>query len=219
MGAKILGRDAGLGMFDSLIIEFDKALRTLFSKAATVRTVPGAELPEMVLSAAEKTHAGALMRVNHAGEVCAQALYQGQAVVCRNPDIRKALDHAADEETEHLAWTEQRINELGARKSWLNPVWYVGAFSFGVLAGKIGDGWNLGFVAETERQVEAHLDRHLHALPGGDAKSRAIVRQMKADEIAHAEMAVDLGARELPVPVKVVMRVAAKIMTSAAYCL
>lgn len=204
-------------MFDELIVAFDKALRTLFVKAPTVRPVPGAELPETELSAGEKTHAGALMRINHVGEICAQALYQGQAAVCRDPDIRKALDHAADEETEHLAWTEQRIDELGARKSWLNPVWYVGAFSFGVLAGKLGDGWSLGFLAETERQVEAHLDGHMHALPGGDAKSQAIVWQMKVDEAAHAEMAVDLGGRELPFPVKAAMRMAAKVMTTTAY--
>ncbi len=207
----------GFGMFDGLIIEFDKGLRTLFAKAATVRAVPGADLPETELSAAEKAHAGALMRINHVGEICAQALYQGQALVCRDPDIRNALDRAANEETEHLAWTEQRIDELGARKSWLNPVWYVGAFSFGVLAGKLGDGWNLGFVAETERQVEAHLDGHLYALPDGDVKSQAIVRQMKADEVAHAEMAVSLGGRELPLPVKAAMRIAAKVMTATAY--
>ena len=204
-------------MFDSLIIEFDKALRTLFSKAATVRLAPGADLPEAELSVAEKTHAGALMRINHVGEICAQALYQGQAAVCRDADICKALQRAADEETEHLAWTEQRIDALGTRKSWLNPVWYVGAFSFGVAAGKLGNGWNLGFLAETERQVEAHLDGHLLALPVEDVKSQAVVRQMKADEAAHAEMAVKLGARELPLPVKIVMRMAAKVMTTAAY--
>lgn len=204
-------------MFDGLIVEFDKALRTLFSKASTVRVVPGAELPEAELSAAEKARAGALMRVNHVGEICAQALYQGQAAVCRDEDICKALKRAAEEETEHLAWTEQRIDALGARKSWLNPVWYVGAFSFGVAAGKLGDGWNLGFLAETERQVEAHLDGHLQVLPVTDVKSQAVVRQMKTDEAAHAEMAVKMGARELPLPVKIAMRMAAKVMTTAAY--
>jgi len=206
-----------VGMFDDLIVEFDKVLRTLFCRAATVRAVPGSELPEAELSPAEKSHAGALMRVNHVGEICAQALYQGQAAVCKDPEIRKALEHAAHEETEHLAWTERRIDELGARKSWLNPVWYVGALSFGVVAGKLGDGWNLGFLAETERQVEAHLDGHLYALPEQDARSQAIVRQMKADEVAHAEMAVGLGARDLPFPAKAAMRVAATVMTKTAY--
>ena len=204
-------------MFDSLIIEFDKALRTVFCKAATMRTMPGSDLPEADLSDAEKAQAGALMRINHVGEICAQALYQGQAAVCKDADVRKALVDAAAEETEHLAWTERRIDELGSRKSWLNPVWYVGAFSFGVIAGKLGDGWNLGFLAETERQVEAHLDGHLHTLPRADAKSQAVVRQMKADEIAHAEMAVRLGAKELPSAVKVGMRMAARVMTTAAY--
>ena len=204
-------------MLDDVIVEFDKALRVLFTKAPTVRAVPGAELPESELSDSEKSHAGALMRINHVGEVCAQALYQGQAVFCRDPSIRKALGHAAQEETEHLAWTEQRIDELGARKSWLNPVWYAGSFALGVLAGKLGDGWSLGFVAETERQVEAHLDGHLHKLPVADVRSQAIVQQMKVDEIAHAEMAVDLGAKELPSPVRGAMRMAAKVMTTTAY--
>ena len=204
-------------MFDSMISEFDKALRVLFCKAPTLRPVPGQELPESNMSAAEKAHVCALMRVNHVGEICAQALYQGQALVCGEPDVRKALNHAADEEIEHLAWTERRIAELGGRKSWLNPVWYVGALSFGVVAGKLGDGWNLGFLAETERQVESHLDGHLSMLPEGDIKSQAIIRQMKIDEVAHAEMAERLGARELPKSVKVGMRLAAKVMTSTAY--
>jgi len=212
-----ISQEARFAVFDSLIIEFDKALRTVFCKAATMRTMPGSDLPEADLSDAEKEQAGALMRINHVGEICAQALYQGQAAVCKDADVRKALVDAAAEETEHLAWTERRIDELGSRKSWLNPVWYVGAFSFGVVAGKLGDGWNLGFLAETERQVEAHLDGHLHALPRADVKSRAVVQQMKADEIVHAEMAVRLGAKELPSAVKGVMRMAAKVMTTAAY--
>lgn len=204
-------------MVDDLIIGFDKALRTLFVKAVSPRGVPGSNLPEPEMSPAEKSHAAALMRVNHVGEICAQALYQGQAMVCRDDGVRASLNHAADEETEHLAWTEQRIAELGGRKSLLNPVWYVGALSFGVLAGKFGDGWNLGFLAETERQVEAHLEGHLGLLSDDDGKSRAIVAQMKADEAAHAEMAVGLGARELPPPVKAAMRLAAKVMTTVAY--
>ena len=204
-------------MVDDLIIGFDKALRTLFVNALSPRGVPGSSLPEPEMSEADKAHVAALMRVNHVGEICAQALYQGQAMVCRDDGVRASLNHAADEETEHLAWTEQRIAELGGRKSYLNPVWYAGALSFGVLAGKFGDGWNLGFLAETERQVEAHLDGHLGLLPDEDGKSRAIVAQMKADEAAHAEMAVGLGARELPPPVKAAMRLAAKVMTTVAY--
>ncbi len=204
-------------MFDSLILEFDKVLRTLFVAAPTVREVPGRGLPESELSETERAHAGALMRINHVGEICAQALYQGQALACRDPLIRHELETSAAEETEHLAWTERRLNELAARKSVLNPLWYAGAFSFGVLAGKLGDDWSLGFLAETERQVEAHLDHHLTELPATDMRSRAIVGQMKTDEIAHAEKAVKLGARELPLPVKGAMRVAAGVMTRVAY--
>lgn len=204
-------------MVDDLIIGFDKALRTLFAKAGSPRGVPGGDLPETEMSSEEKARVAALMRVNHVGEICAQALYQGQAMVCSDEAIRASLNHAADEEMEHLAWTEQRIAELGGRKSYLNPVWYAGALSLGVIAGKFGDGWNLGFLAETERQVEAHLDGHLGLLPKEDGKSRAIVSQMKFDEVAHAEMAVRLGAKELPVPVKETMRLAAKVMTTVAY--
>lgn len=204
-------------MLDKTIIEFDKVLRTLFTKAVTRREVPGRRLPEPELSPEERGHAGALMRVNHVGEICAQALYQGQAATCGDPQVRKALDRAADEETEHLAWTEQRIEELGARKSWLNPFWYGGALTFGLVAGKLGEGWSLGFLAETERQVEAHLDGHLTTLPQSDVRSRAIVAQMRDDEIAHADMAVRLGARALPLPMKAAMRLAAKVMTATAY--
>ncbi len=157
------------------------------------------------------------MRVNHCGEVCAQALYQGQAVVSRNPRLREALRDAAAQEVEHLAWTEARIRELGGRKSLFNPVWYGGALSLGLLAGAIGDRWNLGFLAETERQVEAHLDKHLAVLPEGDARSRAIVAQMRLDEIEHAETAVSLGAAELPNVVRLAMKLAAGVMTRAAY--
>lgn len=159
------------------------------------------------------------MRVNHVGEVCAQALYQGQALSSRNVGVRQALEKAANEETDHLAWTEQRISELGARKSLLNPLWYFGALSMGVMAGKLGDAWNLGFLAETERQVEAHLDRHLETLPAHDMKSRAIVAQMRLDEISHAETAMALGARELPPPAKLAMKLVARLMTRTAYYL
>jgi ubiquinone biosynthesis monooxygenase Coq7 len=206
-------------MIDPLIIGFDKALRTVFAPAATTRDVPGLGLGEAVLSARDKKHAGALMRVNHVGEVCAQALYQGQALTCRNAGIQQALQKAAAEETEHLAWTERRINELGSRKSVLNPLWYAGALALGAFAGKLGDAWNLGFLAETELQVEAHLDHHLSELPQEDAKSLAVVQQMKIDEVAHAQTAVSLGARELPVVVKGAMRLAAGLMTRTAYYL
>ncbi len=204
-------------MIDTLIIGVDKALRTLFVGAPTSRPVPGQGLAEAVLSQEERHHAGALMRVNHVGEVCAQALYQGQAMTCSNLRIREALEKAAEEETEHLAWTERRMKELGAGKSALNPVWYLGALSMGVIAGKLGDGWNLGFLAETERQVEAHLASHLDKLPALDVRSRAVVEQMKIDEKGHADCAVALGAREMPAPVKLVMRLAAGVMTRTAY--
>ena len=157
------------------------------------------------------------MRVNHCGEICAQALYQGQALTSRDAAIREALRGAADEETEHLAWTEQRIAELGGRKSFLNPLWYLGSLTLGLAAGALGDKWNLGFLAETERQVEAHLDGHLQALPEGDGRSRAIVDQMRLDEIQHAETAVRYGAAELPVPAKAIMKTMAKVMTGIAY--
>lgn len=204
---------------DRLILGFDKALRTVFSVAPTLREPPGRDLPEAVLSADEKALAGALMRVNHAGEVCAQALYQGQALSCRDSRIRHSLEKAAGEETDHLAWTERRIGELGSHKSLLNPLWYCGSLSMGVLAGKLGDGWNLGFLAETERQVEAHLDRHLERLPLHDLKSRAILQQMRRDEISHAETAVALGAHDLPFPIKTAMQLVSGVMTRTAYYL
>lgn len=207
----------GRAMFDPLILNFDKALRTLFVAAPTTRRVPGLGNVEQPLSAEERIHAGALMRINHVGEVCAQALYQGQALTCRDPKLRRTLERAANEETEHLAWTERRIKELGGRKSVLNPLWYVGALSLGAIAGKLGDAWSLGFLAETERQVEAHLEHHLGELPKQDGKSRAIVEQMKIDEVTHAETAIRLGGRDIPLPVKAFMRLAAGVMTRTAY--
>ena len=171
------------------------------------------------LTDVDRVHAAALMRVNHVGEVCAQALYRGQALACRDPQVREVLGEAAREEVDHLAWTAHRINELGSRTSLLNPFWYIGAFSLGALAGSLGDRWSLGFLAETERQVGEHLDHHLSELPAQDESSNAIVRQMKADEMRHADTAVGLGARELPVPVKLAMRMAAGAMTRAAYYL
>ncbi len=169
------------------------------------------------MSAEQKSHVIGLMRVNHSGEICAQALYQGQALTSRDPFIRQALKGAADEETEHLAWTERRIYALGGRKSLLNPLCYLGSLSLGLAAGALGDKWNLGFLAETERQVEAHLDSHLLSLPKEDERSRAIVDQMRLDEIQHAETAIQYGAAELPAPIKLVMKVAAKAMTKATY--
>lgn len=202
---------------DPLIIEFDRALRTVFGPALSARPVPGAGLPEADLTEAEKRHAAALMRVNHCGEICAQALYQGQALTSRDPAVTETLRQAAREETEHLAWTEKRIGELGGRRSLLNPLWYAGSLAMGVAAGKLGDRWNLGFLAETERQVEAHLTDHLKRLPAQDCKSREILDQMRADEMGHAETAVRLGASELPGPVRLAMKLASRVMTRTAY--
>ena len=202
---------------DQAIIEFDHALRTVFASARSQRPSPALGLEESTMSDDEKLHACGLMRVNHCGEICAQALYQGQALTSADPAVRDALRGAADEETEHLAWTEQRITELGGRKSLLNPLLYLGSLSLGLLAGRLGDRWSLGFLAETERQVEAHLDSHLVSLPEQDLRSRQIVDQMRLDEIQHAETAVHLGAAELPVAAKFAMKMAAKLMTTTVY--
>lgn len=204
-------------MLDQAIIEFDKALRTVFAPAPTVRARPGEQLAEAEMTPEQRRHAAALMRVNHVGEVCAQALYQGQALTSRDPATREALVQAAWEETEHLNWTEKRIEELGGRKSLLNPLWYAGSLALGVIAGKCGDKWNLGFLAETERQVGAHLEDHLRRLPEQDARSRAVVAQMASDEAEHASTAVRLGGSELPAPVKTAMKLSSKVMTSTAY--
>ena len=202
---------------DRLIIGFDRALRTLCGPAVSLRPVPGGNLPNPQLSAAEKRHAAALMRVNHSGEVCAQALYQGQALTARDVAARTTLEHAAAEETEHLAWTAQRIDELGGQVSVLNPLFYAGSFAIGALSGLLGDKWNMGFLAETERQVEGHLDGHLEQLPVQDEKSRAIVAQMKEDEARHAQTARAHGAAELPEPVKQAMRISSRLMTVSTY--
>ncbi|MBS1190696.1 MAG: ubiquinone biosynthesis protein [Rhodocyclaceae bacterium] len=159
------------------------------------------------------------MRVNHCGEICAQALYQGQALASRHASVGDALREAADEEVEHLAWTERRLEELGGRKSLLNPLWYAGALSMGILAGRLGDKWSLGFLAETERQVEAHLDGHLSKIPARDQRSWEMLEQMKVDEAKHARTAVRLGAAELPAPAKAAMKLAARVMTRTAYYL
>ncbi len=202
---------------DEIIATVDNALRTVFAAAHTVRDLPGRDLPEGSLTQAEARRAAALMRVNHVGEVCAQALYQGQALTARNPEAKQTLAQAAQEEVEHLAWCEARMAALGGRKSLLNPLWYAGSLAMGVTAGLLGDRWNLGFLAETERQVGAHLESHLGQLPAEDTKSRAVVEQMKDDEARHAEMAVEFGAVNLPAPVQGVMRMMAKMMTSTAY--
>ena len=202
---------------DKFIIGFDNALRTLLTPAQTLRPVPGTGLPEVELTDAEKNETTALMRINHVGEICAQALYQGQALTARDAEVQQALTQAAREETEHLAWTERRIAELGGRKSLLNPLWYGGSFAIGAIAGMLGDKWNLGFLAETERQVEVHLAGHLQRLPQHDGKSRAIVAQMQVDEAGHATTAMSYGGAELPTPVKLAMQLGSKVMTRTAY--
>ena len=202
---------------DTLILEFDKVLRTLFVKAHSRRPIPGEGLAEPVLSEDERKLSGALMRVNHAGEVCAQALYQGQAMTCRSPVIRSKLESAAAEEAEHLAWTALRLEQLGVRKSLLNPVWYFGAWSIGAVVGALGDQPSLGFLMETEQQVEGHLSGHLKKLPVSDIKSAAIVAQMRLDERSHAETANALGAHALPWAVSKGMYLASRVMTQVAH--
>ncbi|MCA1924905.1 MAG: 2-polyprenyl-3-methyl-6-methoxy-1,4-benzoquinone monooxygenase [Thiobacillus sp.] len=205
-----------MNTLDRLIATFDLGLRTVFATPHASRPYPAAATPDAGMGEADKSRAAALMRVNHVGEICAQALYAGQAFTTRNEKVRAELERAAREETDHLAWCEQRITELGGRKSLLNPLWFGGAFSMGVVAGLMGDKWNLGFLAETERQVEAHLDGHLQKLPEADARSRAVVEQMKTDEARHAQTAIDHGAAPLPAPVKLAMRVAADVMRQTA---
>jgi len=202
---------------DGLIIEFDKGLRTLLAKAPTARPYPDAEVADAPMDETEKKHAAALMRINHTGEICAQALYQGQALTARDPVVQEKLKQAAWEETEHLAWTSKRVEELGSHLSLLNPVWYSGSLALGAAAGLLGDKWNLGFLAETERQVGAHLQSHLDSLPAQDAKSRAVVKQMYVDEVSHSDMAIDLGGAELPLPVKLAMRGMSVVMTRTVY--
>jgi len=203
---------------DQVLISLDNALRTLSGANHASRPVPRSAGPaQSDLTAQDKRDAGALMRVNHVGEVCAQALYQAQALTARSPGLRRQMLDAAREETDHLAWTQQRLNQLGARVSVLNPLWYAGAFGIGMLAGRLGDARSLGFVVETERQVEQHLAGHLERLPVADVESRAIVAQMKDDEARHADAAVAAGAVSLPAPVRWAMRAAARVMTGAAH--
>ena len=203
---------------DRLLIRIDHALTTTLADGAHAdRANPGREVPDLVLDDAARRHAAGLMRINHTGEVCAQALYVGQAVVARDPATRRDLERAAQEETDHLAWCGERLEELDSRPSLLNPLWYAGSYAIGVAAGLAGDGWNLGFVVETERQVEAHLDEHLETLPPGDERSRAILRTMKEDEARHADHAEAAGARKLPFPVPRMMALTSAIMKAVAY--
>lgn len=204
-------------MMDAFLNTADTALRTLFAAPHASRPCPTLPNLDTDLTPAEKAHAGALMRVNHVGEVCAQALYSAQAFTTKNPALRASFEAASTEETDHLAWTRQRLDELGSRPSLLNPLWYAGAFGLGLLAGRLGDRVSLGFVVETEKQVEAHLQGHMDRLPDHDHASRAIVAQMKGDEAAHARQAQAAGAMFLPAPVKSLMKAAAKVMTTVAY--
>ena len=204
--------------FDSLLTTADRALRTIFAHHHASRNNPASGIAEAPLSDAEKREASALMRVNHVGEVCAQALYTAQALATKDDSLRKHLQAACEEETDHLAWTEERLKQLGGRTSLLNPLWYAGAFGIGFVAANLGgDAMSLGFVVETEKQVEAHLQSHMQRLPENDHASRAIVAQMKADEMRHAQEAQAAGAAELPAPFKVLMRVAAGVMTAVAH--
>ena len=205
---------------DALIHATDSALRTLFAKPRAARAcpLPPADSATRALSHAEKALSAALMRVNHVGEICAQALYTGQSLASSNPALKLQLEAACREETDHLAWTSERLEQLGSHPSLLNPLWYAGAFAIGFGAGKLGgDKLSLGFVVETERQVEAHLAGHMDQLPAHDLASRAIVAQMKADEVAHARLAERAGAVVLPEPVQQAMRLAAKVMTTVAH--
>lgn len=195
----------------------DGALRTLFAKPRASRTCPTVPAQPTSLSVQDKALSGALMRVNHVGEVCAQALYAAQALGTRDAALRAHFLKASREEGDHLAWTKTRLDELGARPSLLNPLWYAGAFGLGFVASRLGDRLSLGFVVETERQVEAHLASHLERLPEGDHESRAIVAQMKDDEAQHARAAEEAGAMQLPAPVKALMQSAAKVMTTTAH--
>ena len=210
-------QNRALTPLDRLLADAQNALETLSGAQRAQRPNPGAPEPDVVLEEPERRHAAGLMRINHVGEVCAQALYVGQASVARDPATRAQLLEAAQEEADHLAWCADRLRELDSRPSLLNPVWYAGSYALGVLAGLRGDGWNLGFVVETERQVEAHLDEHLRTLPPADGRSRAILATMKDDEARHADHAQSAGARTLPPPVPGLMAAASRVMKAIAY--
>jgi len=203
---------------DHLILEFDTALRSVAGGANAQRPTPGSDLGgNSGLDSSERKHAAGLMRVNHVGEVCAQALYQAQKLVARNPEIQEMLNHSGQEEMDHLAWCETRLHELGSHTSYLNPLWYAGSFAIGLAAGLAGDKWSLGFVAETEKQVENHLESHLETLPKEDLRSRAIVDQMRLDEITHGQAAKNAGGANLPEPLQKIMQAMSKVMTTTAY--
>ena len=203
---------------DRLLMNFDQALRTLFGRPLTTeRPNPAAACEQSELPESQRDHVARLMRINHTGEVCAQALYQGQALTARREAVRRSMERSAAEENDHLDWCEQRVEELGGRLSLLNPLWYAGSFALGASAGLAGDRWSLGFVAETEKQVEGHLDGHLRQVPESDCRTRAILQQMKADEIEHGQKAKAHGAAELPRPVKWAMRGMSKVMTTLVY--
>ncbi len=205
---------------DRFIIGIDQALRTLFGRPqVTERKDPADGFPEAELSDHERDVTARLMRINHTGEVCAQALYQGQALTAKLPEVRQSMERAAQEENDHLDWCESRLKALDDRKSLLNPFWYAGSFLIGAAAGLAGDKWSLGFVAETERQVEDHLERHLERLPSQDQKSRAVLEQMKEDEIHHATVALEAGGAALPGPLKLAMKLTSKLMTKSVYYL
>jgi ubiquinone biosynthesis monooxygenase Coq7 len=206
-----------MNLIDRLITEFDQGLRTVLAEAQSVRPYPDQGKVEIEMTSAEKRHAAALMRINHTGEVCAQALYNGQALTARNPATEEALRQASQEETEHLAWCEKRIKELGSHKSFLNPAFYAGSFALGALAGALGDKWNLGFLAETENQVGKHIEDHLQHLPAQDEKSRAVLEQMAIDEAEHAATALKHGGAPLPLPVRLAMQLSSKVMTKTTY--
>lgn len=203
---------------DRLLLNADQALRTLFGRPlVTQRPNPAAAADETELSDSERDHIARLMRINHTGEVCAQGLYQGQALTARDPVVRESMQHSAAEENDHLDWCEQRVDELGGRLSLLNPLWYAGSFAIGAAAGIAGDKWSLGFVAETEKQVEGHLDEHLEQVPQNDRRTRAILEQMKVDEIEHGQKAINHGGARLPAPIRGLMRATAKLMTASVY--
>jgi ubiquinone biosynthesis monooxygenase Coq7 len=210
--------DRTLSTLDQAITFLDRGLRLLFGPPPSpLRPNPGAAVEEIPLERAARDTAGRLMRVDHSGEICAQALYQGQALTARAREVREKLERSAQEENDHLAWTAERVRELGAHTSYLNPLWYAGSLAIGAAAGLAGDRWSLGFLAETERQVVEHLQGHLVRLPPKDLKSRAIVEQMRDDEGRHATVALEAGAAELPAPVKALMRLSARTMTTTAY--
>ena len=210
------GRD--INAVDQLIVNVDQAVRTLFGRPkVTERSNPANDIPDTELNEAERGHLARLMRINHTGEVCAQALYQGQALTARRPEVKQAMERSAAEENDHLDWCEQRVEELGGHTSLLNPLFYAGSFALGATAGLVGDKWSLGFVSETETQVEGHLDEHLAQVPEYDHKTRSILEQMKADEVRHGEMARAHGGVTLPLPVRLAMKLTAKIMTGSVY--